>query len=381
MKYLPIFLYCISIINLIKVKPKIIMNHNLIFIFWYWIVTFIVWIIILPFFIKFVIRLRLWKQIREEATIWKAKLFSKLHQGKNWTPTMWWAAILGIVIFMVLASVIIQKLWYTNNSLVNQKETFLSLFTLVAIWFVWLVDDYMNVREIWRTKWLSARFKMFWLLLFAAAWAFWFYYKLWWNVTDEMWHFIRTLKMPFLWDLEIWIFFIPVFVFIIVAGANSVNITDWLDWLAGWLLLFAYSVYAYITYDQWLLLLTTLCIVTIWALLAFLWYNVKPAKIYMWDVWSLALWANLGIMAMLTNTMIIFIIVTSVFIFETLSVIMQLTSKKFRNWKKVFLIAPFHHHLEALWWKEENVVFRLWLIWILLSAIWIITYIIQAHGV
>jgi len=357
------------------------MNHNLIFIFWYWIFTFIIWMIILPFFIKFLTKLKLGKQIREEATIWKAKLFSRLHEAKMWTPTMWWAGILGIVILMVLSSVVIQQLWYTNNSLVNQKETFLPLFTLVAIWLVWLVDDYMNIREIWRTKWLSARFKMFWLLLFAAAWAFWFYYKLWWNVTDEMWNFVRTLQMPFLWELQIWAFFIPLFIFIIVAGANSVNITDWLDWLAWGLLLFAYSVYAYIAYDQWLLLLATLCVVIIWALVAFLWFNIKPAKFYMWDVWSLALWANLGIMAMLTNTMFIFIIVTAIFIFETLSVIIQLTSKKLRNGKKVFLIAPFHHHLEAKGRKEETVVFRLWLVGILLSAVWIITYIIQSNGV
>jgi phospho-N-acetylmuramoyl-pentapeptide-transferase len=199
--------------------------------------------------------------------------------------------------------------------------------------------------------------------------ALWFYYKLeWWT---------KWLNLTFVNSITLWIWFIPLFIFIIIWTANSVNITDWLDWLAWWLLLFAYSVYAYITYDKWMFLLSTLCITIVWALIAFLWYNVKPAKFYMWDVGSLALWANLWIMAMLTNTIFILIVVSAIFIFETISVIIQLTSKKLRNWKKVFKIAPFHHHLEAIWWSEENVVFRLWLIWLIFSIFWIMFYMLQ----
>ncbi len=82
-------------------------------------------------------------------------------------------------------------------------------------------------------------------------------------------------------------------------------------------------------------------------------------------------------MAMLTNKIFVLIIVSAIFIFETLSVMLQLTSKKLRNWKKIFRIAPFHHHLEAIWWSEENVVFRMWLVWIILSAIWLIIYSIK----
>lgn len=290
---------------------------------------------------------------------------------------MWWLIILATVFFMVLVSLIFQWFWLINNSLLNQKETYLSLFTLLTVWGLWMIDDLLNIRGVWKTKWLSARVKMLWLTLFAAMWAFWFYYKLGWNIVDEAGNFIRTLKNPFGENLEIGLWFIPLFIFIILATSNSVNITDWLDGLAGWLLLFSYWVYAYITYDQWLFLLSTLCVSIIWALIAFLWFNVKPAKFYMWDVWSLALGANLWIMAMLTNTVFILIIVGAIFIFETLSVIIQLTSKRLRKWKKVFLVAPFHHHLEALGWSEENVVFRLWLIGLLFSIFGIIFYIIQ----
>lgn len=345
------------------------MNSHLISMFSFWLATFLLWFLLIPYYIKLLVNFKMWKQIRENATIWKALEFFKLHEKKKWTPTMWWAIILAVVLFMVIASIFLQKFWIKNNSLFNQKETYLSLFTLVTVWFLWWIDDYINIKWIWKTKWLSAKFKLFWLIIFSLMWALWFYYKLWWGE--------RLLNIPFTSWIELWIYFIPLFVLIIVSSANSVNITDWLDWLAWWLLLFSYSVYAYITYDQWLFLLSTLCVSIIWALIAFLWFNVKPAKFYMWDLWSLALWANLWIMAMITNTIFVLIIIWAIFIIETLSVIIQLTSKKFRNWKKVFKIAPFHHHLEAIWWAEETVVFRLWLMWLLFSVVWIIVYFIE----
>ena len=345
------------------------MNENLVLIFGFWLATFLVWFIISPFYIRFLQRLKLGKQIREESITGKAFEFFKLHSHKTGTPTMWWAMILITVFLMVLISIIFQQLWVINNSLLNQKETYLSLFTLLTVWILWATDDYMNIRGIGKTKWLSAKFKIFWLLVFAAAWSWWFYDRLGWSEI--------LLKLPYLPGFEIGILFIPLFIFIIVWAANSVNITDGLDGLAGWLLLFAYAVYGYITFDQWLFLLSTLCVSICGALIAFLWFNIKPAKFYMWDVWSLALWANLWLMALLTNTLAILCIVWLIFILETLSVIIQISSKKLRNGKKVFKIAPFHHHLEACWWWEETVVFRLWLVGLILSVVAVIFYILQ----
>lgn len=346
------------------------MNSYLIEIFSFWLATFLLWFFLIPSFIDFLINFKLGKQIREQATIWKATEFLKLHKKKTWTPTMWGAIILWVVFFMILTSIILQYFWFSNHSLLNQRETYLSLFTLFSVWTIGLIDDYMNIRWIWRTKWLSAKFKMFWLVIFATLWALWFYIKLGWSDTNLAIPFIET------W-LDIGMWFIPLFIFMIVSFSNSVNMSDGLDGLAGWLLLFSYSVYAYITYDQWLFLLSTLCVTIIGALIAFLWFNVKPAKFYMWDVWSLALWANLAIMAMLTNTIFVLLIVGLIFILEAFSVVIQLTSKKLRNGKKVFKIAPFHHHLEAIWWSEENVVFRLWILGIIFSVIWIIFYWLQ----
>ncbi|MFA5916776.1 MAG: phospho-N-acetylmuramoyl-pentapeptide-transferase [Candidatus Gracilibacteria bacterium] len=352
------------------------MNSFLIQIFSFGIATFLIGYLITPYYIDFLKRLKLGKQIREDAMIGKAIEFFKLHKDKVGTPTMGGAIILFIIFFMVIVSIIFQKMGYINNSLFNQRETYLSLFTLATVGFLGLIDDYMNIKGI-GNKGLSARFKMFWLIVFALAGSWWFYYKLGWNLTDINGDYIKTLKIPFKQSIELGVYFIPFFIFVIIASANSVNLTDGLDGLAGGLLLFTYSVYAYITYDQGLFLLSTLCLVIIGALISFLWYNVKPAQFYMGDVGSLALGANLGIIAVLTNTITVFLIISSIFIFETISVIIQLTSKKLRRGKKVFRIAPFHHHLEAIGWKEETIVFRIWLIGIVLSVVGIIVYQLQ----
>ena len=346
------------------------MESHIIQIFSFGIATFLIWFMLAPYYIEILKKAKLWKQIREEATIGKATEFFKLHKDKVGTPTMWWALILGTVFLMVLASIILQATWIIDNSLLDRKETYLILFTLFTVWILWAIDDFMNIKWIWKTKWLSARFKMFWLIIFAVLGALWFYFKLDWSDKDLLIPFIEN------W-INLWIWIIPVFIFIIIASANSVNITDWLDWLAWGLLLFAYAVYTYITFDQWLFLLSALCVSIIWALIAFLWFNVKPAKFYMWDMWSLSLWAALWIIAMITNTLFILLIVWAIFIFNTVSVIIQLTSKKFRNGKKVFKIAPFHHHLEAIGWNEETVVFRFWLIGMIFSIFGIMFYILQ----
>jgi phospho-N-acetylmuramoyl-pentapeptide-transferase len=103
--------------------------------------------------------------------------------------------------------------------------------------------------------------------------------------------------------------------------------------------------------------------------MAFLWFNIHPARVFMGDVGSLSLGATLAVIAMMTDTLLGFIVMSAIFIFETLSVIIQMVSKKFRNGKKVFRIAPFHHHLEAIGWQEETIVMRLWLIGMILVVV------------
>lgn len=121
-----------------------------------------------------------------------------------------------------------------------------------------------------------------------------------------------------------------------------------------------------------LYILSALCFIIAGALLAFLWFNVGPAKVFMGDTGSLSLGATLAIIALMTDTLVAFIIMSSIFIFEMISVILQLLSKRLRNGKKIFRIAPFHHHLEAIGWEENTIVMRLWLLGMILAAIGVI---------
>lgn len=200
------------------------------------------------------------------------------------------------------------------------------------------------------------------LLLFAGLGAYWFYVKLGYT----------HVELPFFGSLDLGFWYIPLFMLVIVTMANAVNITDGLDGLAGGLLLFNYAVYAFICYNKGLLLLGALCMLIVGGLIAFLWFNIKPARFYMGDVGALALGANLAIVAMMTDTLIVLLIISIIYGLELISVILQLLSKRFRNGKKVFRIAPYHHHLEAIGWSEETVVMRFWLIGMVLSSVGLI---------
>jgi phospho-N-acetylmuramoyl-pentapeptide-transferase len=309
------------------------------------------------------------KKIRTEGLVGKATEFSKIHSSKAGTPTMWGVFIITSVILIVLWSVIVKLsewliIQYTgfslpiNYTLWNREETYIAIFTLISIWIVWMIDDYLNIREMGRTKWLSARVKMILLIIFWLIGAYWFYAKLGYN----------EVSIPFIWSVYLGYVYIPLFILVLISWANSVNITDGLDGLAWGLLLFQYSAYGFIAYSKWLFILSAFCLIIAGALIAFLWFNIHPAQIFMGDVWSLSLWATLAVIALMTDTLFAFIIMSLLFIWETLSVLIQTISKKMRNGKKVFRISPFHHHLEAIWWKEETIVMRFWLIWMILAV-------------
>ncbi len=128
------------------------MNPHLVVVFSFCLATITIGIFIIPYYIELLIHYSIWKQIRENGLVGKAVEFMKLHEKKSGTPTMGWGIILLLVFFMVFVSIVLQKSWFTNYSLLNQKETYLSLFTLFSIGIIWAIDDYLNVKSIGKTK-------------------------------------------------------------------------------------------------------------------------------------------------------------------------------------------------------------------------------------
>ncbi len=344
---------------------------NLVFILISLVLSFSFSFLIIPWGITILQNLKFGKQIRSEWLIGKATEFARMHEGKRWTPTMGGIFIIATVSILILLSVFLQPLtpWLRevfhfeiNHSLWVREETYIVFFTLISVGIIGFVDDYLNIREIGKTKWLSARVKVISLIIFGFIGAYWFYFKLGYN----------AVHVPFIGGVTISFLYIPLFILIFVSAANSVNITDGLDGLAWWLLLFQYAAYGFIAYSKELYILSAFCLIIAGALMAFLWFNIHPAKIFMGDVGSLSLGATLAVIAMMTDTLLAFIVMSGIFIFETISVIIQMTSKKLRNGKKIFRVAPFHHHLEAIWWQEETIVMRFWLIGMVLSVAWVI---------
>ena len=320
-----------------------------------------------PALIHFLDKYRLGKQIRFEGT----PIFAKLHKKKEGTPTMGGILIWGTVLFITvllwfLAQIgegtILEKL-----NFLTRKETLLPLGALVASALVGLGDDLLGVfKKGSNGGGLKVRHRLLIYTGIAAFGAWWFFWKLEWDL----------VHVPFIGDFNIGWWFIPLFIFILVATAHSTNLTDGLDGLVGGILLIAFASYGVIAFSQGKMDLAVFCGVIIGALLAFLWFNIHPARFFMGDTGAMSLGITLGIIAMLTNAFLLLPFIGFILVIESGSVIIQLLSKKIRR-KKIFLSTPIHHHFEALGWPETKVTMRFWIIGGVMAVIGLILVFIE----
>lgn len=324
----------------------------LIQIFGYSMFAFFVAFILTKPFVKLLYKYKIGKKIRDIASDGKAAiLFNALHINKSGTPTMGGILIWVTVLFVVLFSRLLSFFGFIEKSLLDRGEVYLPLFTLISMGLLGAVDDYYNIREKGKSKGIDIAPKFILLITFALLGACWFYFKLGYS----------SIHVPSVGDFEIGMWYIPLFVLVIVATANAVNFTDGLDGLAGGLLILAFAAFALLAYMKGHTTLAIFCSVINGGLLAFLWFNLPPALFYMGDTGSLSLGATLGVIAMMTDMALVLPLIGFIFVVETLSVIIQLTSKKLFG-KKVFRIAPLHHHFEDMKWGEAKIVMRFWIV-------------------
>lgn len=326
--------------------------RNIILIFISQISAFVLTLLIAPYFIRFLHKYKVGKQLREIASTGeKADIFQSLHQKKAGTPTMGGILIWGTTILVVLLSGLSSFFGITTNSLLSREETWLPLFTLITMALLGAVDDYFNIKGIGKSKGINIKPKFLLVIAFATLGALWFFYRLNYN----------EISIPFLGNVHIGYWYIPLFIFVITAAANAVNITDGLDGLAGGLLIIAFSSFGVIAFFKGLFILAAFCAVIVGALFGFLWFNIFPARLYMGDTGAISLGATLGVIAMMTDSVVMLPLVGFIFVIETVSVILQLIWKKFLK-RKFLHIAPLHHHFEKMGWSEPNIVMRFWII-------------------
>lgn len=310
--------------------------------FWLASLAFVVAILWTPLFTDFLYKNRLGKKIRQTGFDEKAApIFYSLHKHKENTPTMG-----GLLIWVTVAVItIVMNL--------NQARTWLPLFVLVSTGLVGAADDLMNIYGIGPNRGgLRFRWKLILYAIIALIGAWWFYSKLGWNV----------ISIPGLGQMEIGAWYIPLFVGVLVFTTFSANETDGLDGLAGGVMASAFAAFGIIAIVQGKPELAAFCGTVLGALMAFLWFNIYPARFFMGDTGAMALGMTLGILAFLTDTVFILPIIGLVLYVEGLSAVVQILSKKLRQGKKIFLSAPIHHHFEAKGWPEPRITMRFWII-------------------
>lgn len=301
----------------------------------------------------------------------KLNFVNTLHAWKANTPTMGGVIVWFSVIVLALASEYLFPLiaqlidtdFVARLDFFRRSQTWLPLFVLLTAGILGLCDDYMSVRRIGSNKGGGMRFAMrfWWLFLIAGVGAWWFYSKLGWD----------TIHIPALGDFQIGWWYIPLFIFVILFTAISSNETDGLDGLNAGVLLFAFFSFSILAFVQNKADLAAFCAAVAGALLAFLWFNIYPARFFMGDTGAISLGTTLGVVAMLTNAVPILFIIVFLYVLESGSVAIQLTSKKFFG-KKVFLAAPLHHHFEAKGWPEPKVTMRAWVFTAITSLLGVI---------
>ncbi|TSA23331.1 MAG: phospho-N-acetylmuramoyl-pentapeptide-transferase [Betaproteobacteria bacterium] len=289
------------------------------------------------------------------------------HLVKQGTPTMGGALILAAITITTL-------LWADLSS----RYVWVTLVTLLGFGAIGWVDDWRKV--VYRDpKGLASRWKYFWQSVIAVIVALWLAYSAHLPAQTE-------LIVPFFKQVAIPLGamgFVVLAYFVIVGASNAVNLTDGADGLAilptvmvaGALGIFAYvaghagfSKYLSLPYIPGAGELVIICSAMVGAGLAFLWFNAYPAEVFMGDVGALALGATLGVIAVIVRQEIVLFIMGGVFVAETVSVMIQVGSYKLRG-KRVFLMAPIHHHFELKGWKENQVVVRFWIISMMLVLV------------
>lgn len=303
--------------------------------------SFLISFILAPVLTNFLYKNRIGKRLRQQGVDGKAApIFAKLHANKAGTPVM------GGLLFWVTTAIL------TLIFNLDRAQTWLPLFALVAAGIIGGIDDIMNVLGKGANGGGLRMKHKFWVYLaVAGVGAWWFYEKLGFN----------AINIPGAGLIEVGWWYVPIFVATLIFVSFSMNQTDGLDGLAGGVSLMAFFVFTFIALARGQHQLAIFCGTLSGALLAFLWFNIHPARFFMGDTGSMALGMTLPILAFLTNSAIVLPFVLIIPFIEGISTVIQITSKKFFK-RKVFKVAPIHHHFEAIGWPESKVTMRFWVI-------------------
>jgi phospho-N-acetylmuramoyl-pentapeptide-transferase len=273
------------------------------------------------------------------------------------TPAMGGILIVGWVVLISVVVNIVQII----QALEIAESVVIPLGVMVAYSILGGIDDYQGLR-LRPGEGMRARVKILYQLGIALVASILIYF-----VVNDSHGWMAIPTVPIL--IDIGIFYIPMAIIIITGAANAVNITDGLDGLAGIIAATAFAAYGIIALLQDQQFLVVFSFIVVGACFAFLWFNAKPAQMFMGDVGSQALGGALGVVALMTNQWLILPIIAAVPIATMLSTTLQVLYFKWTGGKRLFKMAPLHHHFELIGWSETQIVQRWWLIAILAAML------------
>lgn len=332
-------------------------------------ISFIVGILLTPIATHYFYKYKMWRKVSRNDNVPEGT-FQKIHDGLAevstprtggmivWISVVITIFILGIINFF-FGNILTNKLYF-----ISRNQTLLPLFTLILASLVGLGDDFVQIfgGNKWTTDPIKLRYiKMSIIILLGFIISLWFFFKL--GVTG--------LYIPWYGFVQLGYLFIPFFI-IIMLGVWSSSVIDGIDGLSGGVLASIFASYTLIAFFHNQIDLSAFCAVITGGVLAFLWFNIPPARFYMGETGMIGLTVTISVVAFLTNTVLLLPIIAFPLFVTSLSTIIQMLSRKFRNGKKVFLFAPLHHHFEALGWPKYKVTMRYWIVGIITSILGVI---------
>lgn len=324
-----------------------------------------------PFFSNVMYKYKLWRKTSRSVALGGGKAYyvEKFHKKDELsTPRfggvlIWTVPPLIALFFFALSQ---SGIWWTEKlNFLSRSQVWLPLATLIIASLVGFIDDILQVlrkptqgliHKLWgfiediQGGGMRLRYRLLMVSMIGLVGAWWFFYKLGWN----------TIHIPGNGDLMIGIWYIPFFVIVMLATYSG-GVIDGLDGLAGGTFASIFAAFAIIAFAGGQTDLAAFCLVIVGTILAFLWFNIPPARFYMGESGMMGLTATLTVVAFLTDSVLVLPIIGSLLVLESGSDIIQLTSKKLFH-RKVFLSTPIHHHFEALGWPQYTITMRFWVI-------------------
>lgn len=337
--------------------------------------TFFVAIAMTPILTHYLYKYKMWKKIsRSNSSNTVGDAFKKIHneEAEMSTPRVGgiliWSSVFLISFLTWFISVIFPNEISLKINFLSQNQTWIPLFVLITASIIGLIDDLFQIfnsrKDELSTGGIPRFVRILSVLIIGALCGLWFFLKL------DM----HSINIPFFSDIELGWFFVPFFA-IVMFVVFSGGVIDGIDGLAGGLIASVFAAYGGIAFFQNQIDIATFCAVTTGGILAFLWFNIPPARFYMGETGMLGLTATLTVIAFLTKSVAVLPIIALPFFVASASAFIQMMSKKYFG-KKVFKVAPIHHHFMAIGWPSQKVTMRFWIIGIISAVIGMIVALI-----